>query len=202
MYVCHAWSAPFADFVDALESQYNNDRHENTTFWIDLVCVNQWKHSNLGTGIKNRTKLSPSDVLAVIDKIGSCAFVVMPWREPVALTRVWPLFELHCALEARRKVNIITNGAGRKDLHDNILNELKPTIARLANVDITVCKSTLYEDKREILSLLRELYGDGDKSGKVTSVNSRLRKCFEDWFNSNATRSINDLEIETLKVCE
>ena len=66
----------------------------DTYFWFDLITNNHhlataikpddWWHSAFKENIRN---------------IGNVLLIMMPWCDPISLTRIWCLFELHCAID-------------------------------------------------------------------------------------------------------
>ena len=90
VYVCHAWDAPFADLVDALEQ--HEREHPDSYFWVDLFAANQYVDERRDTDWFR---------IALRDRIrmcGSFLLVVTPWEAPLLLTRTWCQWELFCAL--------------------------------------------------------------------------------------------------------
>ena len=78
VFVSHAWKYTFVDVVDALSSL-----SENAYVWFDVFTVNQ--HASLQV---------PPDwwfttFKEAVASIGHTVLILMPWDDPISLTRAW-----------------------------------------------------------------------------------------------------------------
>ena len=94
-FVSHAWKTPFKDVVDCL-TQYENTHH-NTYYWFDVLTHNQYQNIS-----SQHTEWWSNVFKKAIQNMGDVIFIMSPWNKPIALTRLWCLFELY---SSSREVN-------------------------------------------------------------------------------------------------
>ena len=79
IFVCHTWSSPFLDVVDALIYHFRED--PDVIIWIDLFSINQHfeqgvKKSNLNESLK-----------AVMSNLKKAVLVMSKWNDSKVFTR-------------------------------------------------------------------------------------------------------------------
>ena len=85
VFVSFAYDADYVELVDALECHLEGEGEgaaETTFFWFDLFVNNQWVAADKSFewwGTTFRT---------AIQEIGKTVLVLLPWHEPIPLTRV------------------------------------------------------------------------------------------------------------------
>ncbi|EGD81090.1 tetratricopeptide protein [Salpingoeca rosetta] len=98
VFVSHAWRYKIADVLNVLlefaEEQARKEDAQPVFFWFDLFMNNQ--NANVTANLPQEwwsTTFKQS-----IANIGHVLLVLMPWRDPVPLTRAWCLWEIFCGI--------------------------------------------------------------------------------------------------------
>ncbi|EGD72961.1 mbre TPR repeat protein [Salpingoeca rosetta] len=98
VFVSHAWRYKIADVLNVLlefaDEQARKDAAQPVFFWFDLFMNNQ--NANVTANLPQEwwsTTFKQS-----IANIGHVLLVLMPWRDPVPLTRAWCLWEIFCGI--------------------------------------------------------------------------------------------------------
>jgi hypothetical protein len=146
-FTSHAWGYPFLDLVAAIRA--HSARHIAETspskpqlyYWLDVFAVNQ---HNLH---------SQAELPKLNDAIASAKAVVViltPWERPLALTRIWCLFEVRkcvhaCACARACVCACVRAGGGGYAVDPSFCFRLRPTVppaALIARFDTTFSRRT------------------------------------------------------------
>ena len=105
VFVSHAWKYPFYVLVQAIEAWQREDprQRDQSFYWIDIFCKNQ--HDVVPDEIDAEFLSSIRSAWDQYAMSPTLLFVVHPWPDPVALTRIWCLFELQTALMNASKIH-------------------------------------------------------------------------------------------------
>ena len=104
-FLSHPWSANFNDTVLAIE-EYEKNLPANSPqqfYFVDYFAINQ-----------HQPKTDLKELGALVIKCSSLVLMAKPWEKPVALTRLWCIYELAYALLGGTKVNIILPPEGKE----------------------------------------------------------------------------------------
>jgi hypothetical protein len=100
VFVSHAWKYPFHILVQAIETWETDPRYfrqrSGSKYWIDIFCKNQ--HDVVPSEVDKEFITSIESAWDVYSNQPQLLFVVHPWPDPVALSRIWCLFELQTGL--------------------------------------------------------------------------------------------------------
>ena len=100
VFVSHAWKYPFHILVQAIETWETDPRYfrqrSGSKYWIDIFCKNQ--HDVVPSEVDKEFITSIESAWDVYSNLPQLLFVVHPWPDPVALSRIWCLFELQTGL--------------------------------------------------------------------------------------------------------
>ena len=113
VFVSHAWKFTFVDVVDALSSL-----SENAYVWFDVFTVNQ--HASLQV---------PSDwwfttFKEAVASIGHTVLVLMPWDDPIPLTRAWCIWEILSTIDdSKAKLEICLPAVEQKAFADFLVEK-------------------------------------------------------------------------------
>jgi len=100
LFVSHAWRYPLLDLVEALDDWTTKEKKRDAYVWLDVMCVNQ--HDAEAQPQEFWTKSFKS----AVGRIGTVLLVLAPWDKPIPLTRIWCLFEVASAIEAKAEVHV------------------------------------------------------------------------------------------------
>ncbi|KAJ3101813.1 Kinesin light chain 3 [Phlyctochytrium planicorne] len=102
-FISHAWKYQFLDVVDSLQywfDQEGNSDPLNTIIWFDLFT-----NSQHGTASRPFEWWSGT-FLNAVGKIGQVLMVLLPWDNPIPLTRAWCVFELYSCAKTNSRFEI------------------------------------------------------------------------------------------------
>ena len=102
IFVSHAWSYKFVDLIATLQEHRRrrfaiNPNMPEPHYWIDIFAVNQ--HNLFGSSELPMLK----DVIAASKEV---LVTLSPWDHPVALTRIWCLFEILTAMTSDTPITV------------------------------------------------------------------------------------------------
>lgn len=98
-YVCHAWSMPFEELVDALTSSTEKNKRASTYFWIDFCALPQRNMQLVENGAEDNRSMDQHLFKTIGSISNSVTVVVDKWRQPAVLYRRWCWFEIFIAIE-------------------------------------------------------------------------------------------------------
>ncbi|KAG2441494.1 hypothetical protein HXX76_003116 [Chlamydomonas incerta] len=175
MFASHAWATRFDDFVSALQVKHQtidkvDSEFYNHRYWIDIYHKNQ--HQSVAVH-------DLSDNLRLAGKV---ALVVHPFPSPLALTRVWCLFEIMTAIQVSVPIKPFPSQAayagfqgmmGGNDWGGIAKSEITPELeAEMDRLDVSTAQATVAADKDMILGMIRDSMG-------VDSMNAQVRALFK-----------------------
>jgi hypothetical protein len=168
MFVSHAWSHDFRDFISAIvawveETRSAEEIAEGVYLWIDIFCVNQ--HSEPENPLSHYYR--EAYFKDIISKIGHTVVVLdQLLLACVPLARSWCIWELYCSTcDPSVKVDLALTPEAKEDVakaaDDPILTkELFENIALIRSKDAL---ATLKSDKAQIDSLIAGSDGGHEK---------------------------------------
>eukprot|EP00056_Hartaetosiga_gracilis_P007957 m.114190 g.114190 ORF g.114190 m.114190 type:complete len:676 (-) comp12814_c0_seq1:190-2217(-) len=152
-FISHAWSCSLEDTVNVM--QQVEEEHPNTFFWFDVIVNNQ--HS-IETRQGQPLWGIQSFRTTTVEKIGSFVLVLPAWNDVTPLRRCWCLYEMMCALNAHRKINVQIKLPSHQ--HRELLRRLRTDFEHIVNntigTDITQSSATLNDDKHNIFKAVEE----------------------------------------------
>jgi len=168
-FLSHPWSANFNDTVFAIQ-EYEKSLPAGTPkqfYFVDYFAINQHNPEDdlekLGTLVK---------------KCGTLVLMAKPWNKPVALTRLWCIYELAHALIGKSKVAIILPPKGKQDFQENLVNNLDNVwefcLGLFKNIDSKNATATMEKDVRDIRTFIRKDLGGFDAVNLVVANGLRM----------------------------
>ena len=107
VFVSHPWAGGFDALVETCS------RFPDEIFWIDIFCKNQWVVNSGDTALELQRGVRASKNSAGKPHV---LFVVHPWPTPLALSRIWCLFELMHALLCEAQIHMSMSRAAQTAL--------------------------------------------------------------------------------------
>jgi len=135
--ITHAWGHAFSDTVEALASfagqvheRFHKESPEDVTFWIDVFAVNRHRAEE-----EYASDLERAPFRAAVAKAQHGAAMVLD-EEVKPFRRVWPLFEVHCAHELGRPLELVTR-EGLVTSSSVVAIEIAGRLANLSAIEAT-----------------------------------------------------------------
>lgn len=167
VFVSHAWKYVFVDVVEALR-----ELPEDAYVWFDVFTVNQ-----------HASQLVPPDWWYTTFKdavagIGHTALVLMPWKDPIPLTRAWCIWEILCTIDkGAAKLDIRLPAHEQKAFADFLMRSddgPRDVIKAMLEIDVERAQARNPEDLINILNAVRNCDGGA----------SAVNKCIKDQMRS------------------
>ena len=192
-FVSHWWGYSFLDLVDMIRLHSMKLKLEGITetpyYFIDAFTVNQHLVS---LGSTSDTKTYENLVSGLKKSLLSCGTLVlccaeggdgMPgWEYPAPIGRIWCLFELYQAIEAKVKVDVQLAPRCEREfrfaLHDGGLLRVEDA---LAGIDAEMAEASVESDRVLILNDIKKRVG-------IIKFNKAIRKFLKLEFRSIATK--------------
>ncbi|EGD78776.1 TPR repeat containing protein [Salpingoeca rosetta] len=160
VFVSHAWRYKIADVLNVLlefaEEQARKEDSQPVFFWFDLFMNNQ--NANVTANLPQEwwsTTFKES-----IANIGRVLLVLMPWRDPVPLTRAWCLWEIFCGISNEgTELNIRLPNSEEKALEEAIRGDYEAVTNMLVRVQAERAEAFNPRDKDMIFEAIRDGVG-------------------------------------------
>ena len=181
VFVSHAWKFTFVNVVDALSSL-----SENAFVWFDVFTVNQ--HASLQV---------PPDwwfttFKEAVASIGHTVLVLMPWDDPIPLTRAWCIWEILSTIDdGKAKLEICLPAVEQKAFADFLVEKgSDKVIVKMVGMDVQRAEAWKKEDRDAILNAVK-VYPGG-----ASEVNKRIKDQMRSWLIESAKSALNTLDVE------
>lgn len=148
IFVSHAHSCTFAKLLSALDNYadtYASDRDPSRPlyFWIDVVST--------------RRDDLPNIVCEVAAKIGKVVLIIDPWQAPVALSRMWCLFEIsQCVVQHGLQLFLSVPREERARFLCALSDDREAVESALVSFDVRLAQTSVEADRLKILGALHE----------------------------------------------
>ncbi|EGD78415.1 hypothetical protein PTSG_09111 [Salpingoeca rosetta] len=160
VFVSHAWRYKIADVLNVLlefaEEQAAKEDGQPVFFWFDLFMNNQ--NANVTANLPQEwwsTTFKES-----IANIGRVLLVLMPWRDPMPLTRAWCLWEIFCGISSEgTEVNIRLPKSEEKELEEAIRGNFEAVTDTLVRVQAERAEAFNPYDKDMIFKAIQDGVG-------------------------------------------
>jgi len=104
VFISHAWMYKFVDLVSAVEEFQALEPNKKYYFFLDYVAVNQFRPLDDLVNLQRMVTVCPTFLL-----------VLLPWNNPIPLTRAWCIYEIASALD-KNKEPVVTMPKEQADL--------------------------------------------------------------------------------------
>ena len=181
VFVSHAWKYTFVDVVDTLR-----DLPDGAHVWFDVFTVNQ--HQSL--------QVSPAwwytTFKDAVASIGHTVLVLMPWNDPIPLTRAWCIWEILCTIDdgaAKLDVRLSTREQGA--YADYLVREGVENVVRsMLKLNVERAEAWNKDDQDNILAAVRQY------PGGASEVNKRVKDQMRSWLIDSAKVALDGLSSE------
>ncbi|GAX78675.1 hypothetical protein CEUSTIGMA_g6113.t1 [Chlamydomonas eustigma] len=155
-FLSHAWSYKLGDLRDMCKQHYetvsgSEYKYFPIFYWIDIFAVAQ----NF-TG--DFQKHPDGNFPAVIRVSEGVVFTIHPWKNAIAPSRIWCLFEAVTAVEFGVNLELLVESEFRntKMSKQQLLNSLQEAVSGL---DVSKAKATVESDREMIIGMVKKREG-------------------------------------------
>ncbi|XRB05013.1 kinesin light chain [Pycnococcus provasolii] len=186
VFVSHAWKYTFMNVVDAL-----GEVSENAYVWFDVFTVNQ--HASLQV---------PPDwwfttFKEAVASIGHTVLILMPWDDPIPLTRAWCIWEILSTIDGQAKFEICLPAVEQKAFAEFLVNEgASKVIVKMVRMDVQRAEAWNVTDRDAILDAVRAY------PGGPSEVNKIIKDQMRSWVEESAISALNSLDKEKRAISE
>ncbi|EGD81252.1 mbre TPR repeat protein [Salpingoeca rosetta] len=185
VFVSHAWRYKIADVLNVLlefaEEQARKDDGQPVFFWFDLFMNNQ--NANVTANLPQEwwsTTFKQS-----IANIGHVLLVLMPWRDPVPLTRAWCLWEIFCGISNEgTEVTIQLPNSEEQALENAIRDDYEAVTDTLVRVQAQRADAFNPHDKHMIFTAIESW------AGGFSAVNQAVKDQLRAWCLQKAVGAV------------
>ncbi|EGD80200.1 mbre TPR repeat protein [Salpingoeca rosetta] len=189
VFVSHAWRYKIADVLNVLlefaEEQATKDDSKPVFFWFDLFMNNQ--NANVTANLPQEwwsTTFKES-----IANIGRVLLVLMPWQDPVPLTRAWCLWEIFCGISNEgTEVDIRLPNSEQQALEGAICENYKAVTDTLVRVQAERAEAFNPHDKDMIFNAIESW------AGGFGAVNQAVKDQLRAWCLDNAEAAVEGMQ--------
>ncbi|XRB10325.1 EF-hand domain-containing protein [Pseudoscourfieldia marina] len=181
VFVSHAWKYVFVSVVDALSSL-----SENAYVWFDVFTVNQ--HASLQV---------PPDwwfttFKEAVASIGHTVLILMPWDDPIPLTRAWCIWEILSTIDdGKAKLEICLPEVEQKAFADFLVKKGADKVTvKMIGMDVQRAEAWKKDDRDAILNAVK-VYPGG-----ASEVNKRIKDQMRSWLIKSAISALDTLDVE------
>ena len=175
-FVSHAWQYKFLDVVESIyiffKKEKFKEKYEDIIVWFDLFSLCQ--HMNDRCAIP--FEFLESTFTQSIKAIGNVLMIMLPWDDPITITRAWCVFEIFAcqATESKFEVSMTVAEASR---FVAMLTESRDCFYKmLSRVNSQKSEASKPEDRARIFSSIEKLI-----KGGFTELDSVVLRILEDW---------------------
>lgn len=177
-FVSFAYKTKFATFVDALENFRRKIEKEDITVWISILSVNQ--HFARGDGEAAPVQYPPSwfknAFETSIGRINRVLFVLTPITDPLALKRLWCIYELYLAVRSKHcTLEICLSTEDQLRFVHGIMKDTNSILKYIQAIDSK--SAGAHPDKEKNLRARIE-----EIPGKYYTLDNAVRNKLRNWF--------------------
>jgi tetratricopeptide (TPR) repeat protein len=144
VFVSHAWNMRASDFFEATLNNMKDDDFA----WIDMFMYTQY---NNGDG---STEAWIKRFELLVGDIGRVVAIITPWEDPIALRRIWCLFELICAMRTGARLQVVMPKVEESSLRDGVLKDPELVMKMLTTIEFKNANATRKEDLNAIRAVV------------------------------------------------
>ncbi|KAI8840792.1 hypothetical protein BJ741DRAFT_646925 [Chytriomyces cf. hyalinus JEL632] len=172
-FVSHAWKYQFLEVIDALTDFAGKKGIPAKEFiiWFDLFSNSQHETANRPFEWWENTFMS------AIKKMGQVVMVLIPWSDPIPLTRAWCIFEIYSTVKTGSVFDVAMPSRNQVEFLVELRNNPREFYDLLAKFESRNAEATNPVDKDRIFQVIAETVGFNTLDKMVLGV-------FRDWTES------------------
>jgi tetratricopeptide (TPR) repeat protein len=185
-FISHAWQYKFLDVVEAirifLTKEYGDDR-DNIIVWFDL-----FSNSQHNTGDKPFEWWTGTFTTA-IKSIGNVLMIMIPWNDPITLTRAWCLFEILACETTKSRFDVSMTANEQTKFLSSMKSDYGAFYKMLAKINSQNSKSYLPKDKERIFDAVHQLV-----QGGFVRLDNMVLSVLEKWMVSVLQEKLTEVD--------
>lgn len=198
--VCHWLSVRFVsatqawayDFLTMAATVISWGRAQRGTVyaWLDVFAVNQHAPEQPAEWWDSTFRLA-------VGELGHTLLVLTPWNSPLALTRVWCLWEILCTIEQGAQLTVLLPEDEKACLAEALeAGDLGHVQEELAQVDAQRAEARLGADRQRIFEAVQRLLPRG-----FLDLNDKVKQCLRDWTCRVGRERLQEMSSEQRCLC-
>jgi hypothetical protein len=183
-FISHAWKYTFLEVVEAIElflKKEYNEHFGDVFVWFDMFSNSQ--HDTISKPFEWWKSIFTN----AIKTINNVLMVLLPWDNPVTLTRAWCIFEIF-ACESTQSRFEVTMTAAETTRFLSMIRDATLFYNMLANIKSENATSYLPYDCERIFEVIRLVV-----TGGFTQLDSMVLRVLEKWMTSALLMEIEHL---------
>jgi tetratricopeptide (TPR) repeat protein len=152
VFLSHAWTYEFLDVVDATERHFAG-KGKDPYVWFDIFSVSQHKSD------VRSFHWWQSTFLNAVGAMGQVVMVMLPWKSPTALTRVWCIFEAYCCEATHGHFSVAMTQQESDKMIAEICKDPAGLFKTLSTVSCEDSEATKAADKDQIFDVVKKSIG-------------------------------------------
>lgn len=198
------------DVIDCmLEYDQEQEQAGNTSpryFWFDTVVVCQWEQE----GVAVRTQQWWAETFKKsIGEIGTTLLMLLPWHDPIPMTRAWCIWEVLSTLDTGANLHVRMPSSQMMDFCEQLTdhkNALVDTAFKtLESIDCRQASAWLEADRLMILNAVessKDVYAEGGvKFSGFHGTNMAVKAQIRQWF-INIAREAEETYFDDLEIAD
>ena len=175
-FVSHAWRYRFVDVAEVLISLNNLHGEEKPIYlWFDVFTVNQHQ-----TNVVHPTWWYTTFKDAV-GAIGHTVLILLPWLDPVPLTRAWCIWEILSTIDTGAHLDIKLPAVEQIEFAKFLVaNGASEVASKLVAIDVLRAEAWNANDRDNILQAVHE------SEGGASAVNKKIKDKLRLWVTATA----------------
>jgi tetratricopeptide (TPR) repeat protein len=168
-FVSHAWSTDFLDLCECTITWAKTRGDDEVPYvWLDVFAVNQHQAAMppqwWDTTFRN-----------AVGALGHTLLVLTPWDKPVAVSRVWCLWEILCTVDQGCELTVLMPEREKRSFVEALKSSLDDVQQKVAAVDAEHAQAFDAEDRRRIFAEIRKL----DRG--FLDINNKVKDRLRQW---------------------
>ena len=183
-FASHAWKYNFVDLTRGVESYLQQDfslDRSSTWFWLDICTVNQHPEA--------QGSLPPDYFYTTfregISAIGRTVLILLPWHDPLPLTRSWCLWEIVSTAAAGAKLSVVLSPHEVDEFERALGADFERVEKMMDRIDVANSEAFHRSDQERILAA-----AEGTPGG-VHMLNTEIKRQLRTWV-AKASRELAD----------
>eukprot|EP01046_Picozoa_sp_COSAG06_P001616 COSAG06_NODE_54_length_27948_cov_234.398671_17_plen_882_part_00 len=184
-FVSHAWSTDFLDLAECVINWAKANAEPTPYVWLDVFAVNQHQ-GEMSSEWWDKT------FRAAVRELGHTLLVLTPWNKPVAISRVWCLWEILCTIDPKGcELTILMPEREKTAFADALKESLDDVQRQVAAVDAEHAEAFKSADKERIFAEIRKLHRG------FLELNNKVKDRLRDWTYEAGTKVLDEMPAET-----
>ena len=158
----YGWGYSIGDIITTLESYCDSEALDpkRTYVWICCLCNNQHRvYQNKINGVEAPFHEFCDIFFNRVIGIGKVLAMISPWNDPLYLTRIWCIFELHTAFVNKHCQVKIVMPPREQQAMISALSDINALFSAISNTNIGNAQASEKSDRVNIMKLVEEECG-------------------------------------------